>query len=101
MAAADEDKPWYQSVLEWFLGDSEGDARKKNAATMEHLTVANRFTKLSSFKFRRELGKGAFGRVLLAESKADGSLYALKIISKKNMRCTTDRLTRGMSCVRN
>jgi serine/threonine protein kinase len=44
------------------------------------------YTKLSSFKFRRELGRGAFGRVLLAESKVDGKLYALKIISKSNMR---------------
>ena len=49
-------------------------------------TVRTPFTKLSSFKFRKELGRGAFGRVLLAEAKSDGSLYALKIISKKNMR---------------
>ena len=28
----------------------------------------------------------AIGRVLLAEVKADGKLYAIKIISKKNMR---------------
>jgi len=49
-------------------------------------SVRTPFTKLSSFKFRKELGRGAFGRVLLAEAKSDGSLYALKIISKKNMR---------------
>lgn len=49
------------------------------------------FTKLSSFKFRKELGRGAFGRVLLAEAKTDGKLYALKIISKKNMRMSDKR----------
>jgi hypothetical protein len=49
------------------------------------------FTKLSSFKFRKELGKGAFGRVLLAEARVDGKLYALKIISKKNMRSSDKR----------
>lgn len=49
------------------------------------------FTKLSSFKIRRELGRGAFGRVLLAEAKTDGKLYALKIISKKNMRSSDKR----------
>ena len=49
------------------------------------------FTKLSSFKFHKELGKGAFGRVLLAEAKMDGKLYALKIISKKDMRSSDKR----------
>jgi hypothetical protein len=49
------------------------------------------FTKLSSFRFRKELGRGAFGRVLLAEAKTDGKLYALKIISKKNMRSSDRR----------
>ncbi|KAJ1435240.1 kinase-like domain-containing protein [Ochromonadaceae sp. CCMP2298] len=49
------------------------------------------FTKLSNFKFRKELGRGAFGRVLLAESKADGKLFALKIIPKKNMRSSDKR----------
>lgn len=49
------------------------------------------FTKLSAFKFRKELGRGAFGRVLLAEAKTDGKLYALKIITKKNMRSSDRR----------
>jgi hypothetical protein len=49
------------------------------------------FTKLSSFRFRKELGRGAFGRVLLAEAKTDCKLYALKIISKKNMRSSDRR----------
>ena len=40
---------------------------------------------------RRELGRGAFGRVLLAEAKIDNKLYALKIISKKTIRNNADR----------
>lgn len=54
-------------------------------------SIRTPFSKLSSFKFRKELGRGAFGRVLLAEAKIDGSLYALKIISKKNMRSSDRR----------
>jgi serine/threonine protein kinase len=64
-------------------GDSsEGNSGNKGGSERRRTP----FTQLSSFKFRKELGRGAFGRVLLAEAKADGSLYALKIISKKNMR---------------
>jgi hypothetical protein len=77
-ATSEDDIPWYKSLFGWLFGDDNEDQPPQNTTP--------RFTKLSSFKFRRELGKGAFGRVLLAESKADGSLYALKIISKKNMR---------------
>ena len=44
------------------------------------------FTKLSSFKFRKELGRGAFGRVLLAEAKTDGTLYVLSRADFARMR---------------
>jgi hypothetical protein len=49
------------------------------------------FTKLSSFKLRKQLGKSCCGRGLLAEARVDGKLYALKIISKKNMRSSDKR----------
>jgi hypothetical protein len=53
------------------------------------------------------LGRGAFGRVLLAEAHTDGQLYALKIISKKNMRSSDKRqakaerdiLVRALVCI--
>lgn len=61
------------------------------AATPAPAEFRTPFTKLSSFKFRKELGKGAFGRVMLAEARVDGKLYALKIISKKNMRSSDKR----------
>ena len=44
------------------------------------------FSKLSSFKFRKELGRGAFGKVMLVQSKVDGQIFALKILSKKHMK---------------
>eukprot|EP01035_Chromulina_nebulosa_P028811 gene28811-38093_t len=62
--------------------------RVSDSASQKHKTP---FTKLSSFKFKRELGRGAFGRVMLAEAKTDGKLYALKIISKSNMRTSDKR----------
>jgi hypothetical protein len=74
---------------------SKSSKKKEEQAKLADFTVVSKpktpFTKLSNFKFRKELGRGAFGRVLLAESKTDGKLFALKIITKKNMRSSDKR----------
>ena len=57
----------------------------------ESTPVRGKYPSLSWLVFRKELGRGAFGRVLLAEAKTDGKLYALKIVSKKNMRSSDKR----------
>ena len=44
------------------------------------------FSKLSSFRFKKELGRGAFGKVMMVQSKVDGQIFALKILSKKHMK---------------
>ena len=92
---------YWQRFVTLFLKGSSTDSKLKQQAggevgpsdELQSATTAFKtpFTKLSSFKFRRELGKGAFGRVLLAEARIDGKLYALKIISKKNMRSSDKR----------
>lgn len=73
---------WLDELVEWLFGKNDESLESPPPPPESNA----RFTKLSSFKFRRELGKGAFGRVLLAEAKTDGTLYAIKIITKKNMR---------------
>ena len=86
---------WWQTIVSLggllYTPIQPQSVHPKAAPAYTTSAVRTPFTKLSSFKFRKELGRGAFGRVLLAEAKVDGSLYALKIISKKNMRSSDKR----------
>ena len=45
--------------------------------------------KLSDFTILGKLGEGGFGTVLLARLKATGTLYAIKLLLKRNMTTTT------------
>lgn len=91
---------WWRSFFNYIYGKNPKDSIEDKVALADgdpnnpnssHAKPRTPFTKLSSFRFRKELGRGAFGRVLLAEAKTDGKLYALKIISKKNMRSSDRR----------
>jgi serum/glucocorticoid-regulated kinase 2 len=52
-------------------------------------TIPDKFTsKLinpSAFDCLKVLGKGAFGRILLAKKKDTGQLYAMKVINKARL----------------
>lgn len=91
--SGDSASVWTRIARYFFGGSSKAPNPKRGDISDEQSAPPFKmpFTKLSSFKFRRELGRGAFGRVLLAEAKVDGKLYALKIISKKNMRSSDKR----------
>ena len=83
----DIDEGWFSRLYAWLFRNNPSTPPRALSPPSDTLEKPKTpYTKLSSFKFRRELGRGAFGRVLLAESKVDGKLYALKIISKSNMR---------------
>lgn len=95
---AQERRSWWRAFFSYIYGSkhSKDKIEERAASAAEEGQSSSSksrtpFTKLSSFKIRRELGRGAFGRVLLAEAKTDGKLYALKIISKKNMRSSDKR----------
>lgn len=87
---------WWRQLLNIIYGSQDSkmkdiQSKLETEESMQAQKSKTPFTKLSNFKFRKELGRGAFGRVLLAESKIDGSLFALKIITKKNMRSSDKR----------
>ena len=90
-----ERKSFWLHFLNVIYGSKSSKRKDEQAKLGNDFSVVAKpktpFTKLSNFKFRKELGRGAFGRVLLAESKADGKLFALKIITKKNMRSSDKR----------
>jgi len=90
-----ERKSFWLHFLNVIYGSKNSKKKEEQAKLANDFTVISKpktpFTKLSNFKFRKELGRGAFGRVLLAESKLDGKLFALKIITKKNMRTSDKR----------
>lgn len=90
-----ERKSFWLHFLNVIYGSKSSKKKEEQAKLGNDYSVVSKpktpFTKLSNFKFRKELGRGAFGRVLLAESKADGKLFALKIITKKNMRTSDKR----------
>lgn len=93
--AKSERKSFWLHFLNVIYGSKHSKKKEEQAKLGNDFSVVSKpktpFTKLSNFKFRKELGRGAFGRVLLAESKADGKLFALKIITKKNMRTSDKR----------
>ena len=52
---------------------------------MDLAGTLNRQVKPGDFEFLKVIGKGSFGKVLLAQDKMDGAYYAVKVLNKQSI----------------
>ncbi|XP_030623258.1 serine/threonine-protein kinase Sgk3 [Chanos chanos] len=68
------------------FSDVSEDEDDKNGSTSRNINLGpsgNPHAKPSDFDFLKVIGKGSFGKVLLAKRKRDGKYYAIKVLQKR------------------
>lgn len=65
------------------VSEDEDDKSNSSSRNINLGPSANIYAKPTDFDFLKVIGKGSFGKVLLAKRKRDGKCYAVKVLQKK------------------
>ncbi|KAF8790759.1 Serine/threonine-protein kinase Sgk3 like protein [Argiope bruennichi] len=72
-----------QDLAEALYSEEKGSDADKEEKPVDLGPKEKKNVKPSDFEFLKVIGKGSFGRVLLAKHKTEGNVYAVKVLQKK------------------